>query len=69
VAFLLKAQFPEWPPRIQAIQDAIEQGGKKPKPNAALYTAIACIEAGVPPGFEDLFFILSRLPVWADLCK
>jgi hypothetical protein len=42
--------------------------GKPVVPNAAAYSAIACIVAGVPDQFEDLFFMLPRIPVWAEIC-
>lgn len=37
-------------------------------PNAAMWTAIACIEAGIPEGYESLIFLLARAPAWATLC-
>ena len=40
----------------------------KLNPNAAMWTAVACMEAGIPDGFGELFFLMARIPVWAELC-
>jgi citrate synthase len=38
-------------------------------PNAAMFTAIACGAAKIPHGYEELLFILPRIPVWAEKCQ
>lgn len=38
------------------------------RPNAAMWTALACEAAGIPEGYESLIFLLARAPAWAALC-
>jgi citrate synthase len=55
-------------PNTIALIQASNPKPDKLKPNAAMWTAVACIEAGIPEGFGELFFIMARIPVWAELC-
>jgi citrate synthase len=64
VAALIQSEFPDTHCRIEELAEAV----KKARPNAALYSAAACALAAVPPGLEDLFFILPRTPIWAESC-
>lgn len=38
------------------------------RPNAAMWTTLACEAAGIPEGYESLIFLLARAPAWAALC-
>lgn len=64
----VRGHFPE----TQTALDRLTQAAQKIKPhllpNAAMWTAIACIEAGIPEGYESLLFLLARVPAWALLC-
>jgi len=63
----LKEHFEQEWSKVDAVTNELHAAGKRIYPNAAIYTAIACELCHVPAGLEELFFILPRLPVWAEL--
>jgi hypothetical protein len=67
-ARLLSVDFPDWQKKLDAITNDLHAKGKMVYPNAAAFSAIACELVQLPWGLEDLFFLLPRLPIWAQLC-
>lgn len=65
VVKVIQQDFPDSWKRIETIKAFI---GKPIHPNAAMFTAVACVHAGVPNGVEDLFLILPRIGAWGQLC-
>lgn len=37
-------------------------------PNAAIITAAACVQVGIPAGAEPMIFAYCRVPAWTRLC-
>lgn len=41
---------------------------RKLRPNAAIITAAACVQAGIPAGVGPMIFAYCRIPAWTRLC-
>lgn len=60
---ILCHDFPEMGQSIKELGEPMKVKGVLP--NAALFTAAACVIANVPHGTEDALFITARVPAWA----